>query len=256
MQLNLANSHLFIMASSEDSTKYTLPSLGKRNRDWTLHEHALMFKFLQKRRDSLLDHFAHNLEFSQRNKRNFFNDMACFIGTKNDKQCKSRYQKRELEFLKALKFPQSILDSLACHWALGKRPRKLRATSEPQTDAGSVEEQPAKTKPPVQSVQSDNLTQEHQALDELFAAPQSKPVVAEPIRNYDDLRRVIYTSFITRIENENIRAQMEKFLQKLPASDEFVEDVSSLHAYSINGVMPAAESFRGALQMTLSFMSD
>lgn len=212
-----------------------------------------MFEYVRRRRDELIEHYTHNLGHNSRNKRYFFSDMARYIRTKSDSQCKSRFQKRELEIFAALDFPPELLKSLTCNWAMARRKIKKKTNEVVTGDVSMLEELEEEQK-------SDDVPKSNRdelnAAEEIFAVPQHNLNDAMIIRNYEDLRRVIGDSFLYRVENPAIREQIETFLQKLPQREEFVEDIPSLCMHSVSGMLNISLTFRNALQMTLSFLED
>ena len=57
------------------------------------------------------------------NKRLFFIDMAAFVKTKNDRQCKSRYQKKESQLLRELDF----CPALVAQYVASKRDKNCKS---------------------------------------------------------------------------------------------------------------------------------
>ena len=69
-----------------------------------------MFKYILKNKEIIVENLRANLEFGRKvNKSRFFIGMAEYIGSKTVNQCKSRYQKKEISMLEAIKVPVDIL---------------------------------------------------------------------------------------------------------------------------------------------------
>jgi len=190
------------------------PPVGRRQGLWTSEEHEKMFKFLQMNKQNLIDHLRINLiDGTRRNKRQFFINMAEFISTKDEKQCKSRYQKQERSFLKALKLPQQLLERF-------EEKRKTKVETKAET----------KERRHLKSAQT---TEDAESVDKL---DDSKSQIS--IHTYDDLRASLSMNFLPRIQNEILKHQMEKFLRGLSNEDQIPDDLPSLNLNSLSIILP------------------
>ena len=85
--------------------------LIKRKRIWTFFENQMMLAFLQSKREEIESHMVENISSEKRtNKNMFFKQMSDYIKTKNDLQCKSRYQKVEGSILDLIGIDSEIVN--------------------------------------------------------------------------------------------------------------------------------------------------
>ena len=98
---------------------------------WTKEEHTQMLLFMDQNRTLLEENIRRNIERCGRsNKAQFFVRMASVIGTKTDKQCKSRYQKKERVLLTELDFEPQLVDT----YMRSKREKRIaRAAKSPNS---------------------------------------------------------------------------------------------------------------------------
>lgn len=82
----------------------------KRAGMWTQEEHNKMVTYVLVHREEIIENATFNISNkTKRNRVRFFKEMSNFIGTKNEVQCKSRFQKKELVMLEAINMPKKLL---------------------------------------------------------------------------------------------------------------------------------------------------
>ena len=190
--------------------KISAPMFSQRQGKWSAEEHEKMFIYVRDHRKELIDHFEANLSGGpKKNKSQFFKRMASFIETKNEKQCKSRYQKQEQVLLKALKLPEHLMSSIEKRCKPISKPcaRKKQSSAQPTEDVNSVEKN------------NDDRSE-------------------VSIHTYQELRTTLSVNFLPRIQNDIIKHQMEKFLNNLPQEAENYEELPSLNLNSLSMILP------------------
>lgn len=193
------------MKSKAGLTKYQAPEFGRRQRKWTEGEHERMFDFLRKHRREIIKQLESCIKGVKTNKRQFFTAMAAFLESKDEKQCKSRYQKKEPELLKALKVPHNLLEACDKHEKPITKPVK--------------DKKPVQKEAPLASSRLEKTKGEISSLS---------------IRTFQDLKSSLNNWFIPRIRNESIRTQMERFLVALPTESDPKIDLPSFNLNSIS----------------------
>lgn len=212
--------------SQED--KLSTPDLGQRHRQWNQEEHDKMFSFLKKHRDNIIKHMKINIDGTRINRRQFFTNMAALIETKDERQCKSRYQKKEMIFLKALDVPEELIKTF-------KKLRAVGSTSHTQKRKVLLED----CKP---------ISKEKKS---------KKYLSSESIYTYEDLRTTLSLNFLPRIQNDVIRGQIEKFLEALPNMPTDAEELPSFNLNSISIIQPQfSVSMDAFKERAPSFLND
>lgn len=149
-------------------------------RVWTAEEKSRMEVFLSSKTEEIERYMAEYVENNgKRNKIKFFKQMAEFIRTKTDKQCKSRYQKIEAKVLARIGLNDLLLKSylVTKH---KKRPLKARFK---------------------ENVRERREEANKEVLD---------------IENYDDLKLALNVKIMPLICSEAIKTNMTCFIQGLP----------------------------------------
>lgn len=206
-----------------------VPEVGQRKGKWNDLEHKMMFIFIQKHKQDLVDYLKVNLQDNQRkNKRQFFNKMAAFIKTKDEKQCKSRYQKQEINLLEAANIPLNLLSTLKQRRLKGSRPSKSqKRLSIMTTEVTNSEDKPKHDRSGLS------------------------------IHTYEDLKATLNNHFLPRIQNDVIKNQMERLLQVIPTETEPNEELSSFNLNSVSIILPQFGISLGSINdKASSFLDD
>jgi len=174
---------------------------------WTNDEHNKMILFMQNNRQELNEHIQINIEYKSRsNKSRFFTAMANYIGTKNVTQCKSRYQKKEEILLRCLDFPDNLIDKY--FRVKGERARNLSF----------------KKRNSVNSTQVSNSM-----------VKQDEPTSSE-ITSFVDLKSLILSECMPKIQNQVVKSHLEYFLKNLPVDDDIIEYIPMINFSSIEEI--------------------
>lgn len=151
-------------------------------------------------RDSIVSHIIINIKKHTRtNKSHFFVHMSRFIGTKTDKQCKSRYQKKESQLLIEINVPVAVVENYL------------------QTKQVKIDTKVAKKRVSMQSTETYNSI-----------IKQNEPSFTF-INSFSELKAVIANDFMPRVQNEVIKAHLENLLHTLP-----FDDLSIVHLPAVN----------------------
>lgn len=154
---------------------------------WSKEEHTLMLEFLNQHKDRIEEHVLSFITSKHRcNKPNFFQAMAMHVKTKTVSQCKSRYQKKELEMLTLLGLPYSTIRSYFMH-------KKLK-------------------NPFVKVIKSGSQKMKVKSRYIGFEKLQS---IREVIESADDLRRVISKDIMPRVLNTVVKDEIQMFIENL-----------------------------------------
>lgn len=178
---------------------------------WSQEEHRKMLVYLSEQREELVDHVRMNIERESRtNKNNFFVKMSKYIGTKSDKQCKSRYQKKEEMLFKAIHIPLDLVE----RYFSGKRSKSGHTSFKKR-----------------QSIQStDTSNSMLRPVDTILAH----------INNFADLKAFLEREFMPKVTNETVKAYLDQFLSNLPTSEEALKDFSLAEITSLHQFHPRA----------------
>ena len=197
------------MKTKTSTYPFRCPGHGVRLSLWSQHEHETMFQFLVDKKDELIDHINAVISSPLRyNKSHFFVGMASYVRTKNEKQCKSRYQKKEKVLLEALDIPA---ETLRAYYSARKLKHKL--------------------------VKSGKTTMQMTKSTETVSR-RPKDINYRPINTYFELRTALEQEIMPRIKNEVIRKQMQKFIDSLPTDGGAVGVLPSLNMSSISQILP------------------
>lgn len=193
------------MNIEQKSDSLYCPDYGERRGLWSKHEHELMFNFMVDKKAEVMSHIDVTISSIQRfNKSQFFVDMAKYIRTKTDKQCKSRYQKKERVLLEALDIPNNILENY-----FRSRVAKFRVVKHIQKDVSQTK----------------------------FTQPESLEIGEKyfsPINSYNELRRVITIEVLPKIKNPQLKLKMKAFMERLPCDKDPIADQSVSHTSTFN----------------------
>jgi len=158
---------------------------------WTKEEHAQMLSFMDESRDFLLDNITRNINRQHRaNKAHFFVRMSACIGTKTDKQCKSRYQKKERQLLKEMDFAADLVDA----YLSSKREKNKKS---------ATAKSPRST----------------EACNSMLRADEAP---TNTISSFEQLRAAIVSEFMPRVSNDVVLGRLQNFVQSFPSDDKFV----------------------------------
>ena len=166
-----------------------------------------MLSFIINNKHKIADEIERCVSASQKTKRkSFFVDMASYIETKNEKQCKSRYQKKQLEMLTAAELPEDLV----------RRYITLKRSAAAKNGRGVHK----------QVLSEANIN--------YVISKQVVPEEAELVSSFSDLRKLFSDDFICRIDNEEAKSYIKDFLNKLPVDgnsceQDFSSVISSLY---------------------------
>lgn len=77
---------------------------------WTIEEWNKLVEFTFTNKESIIENIRLNLHTGiKRNRHQFFKQMAKFIGSKSEAQCKSKFQKKEFIVYDIIEVPESLL---------------------------------------------------------------------------------------------------------------------------------------------------
>lgn len=164
--------------------------ISKYNSIWTQEEHTKMLQFMNEERASIINHVNINIiKDTRTNKSHFFVRMSGFIGTKTDKQCKSRYQKKESQLLRELDVPAQIVEKYL----------KIKRVK--------IDTKAAKKRVSMQSTETCN------------SMVKQDETSFVSISSFSELKTIIMNEFMPRIQNEIVKAHLENFVHTLPSDD-------------------------------------
>ena len=169
-----------------------------------------MVEFLIDHKDRIEEHVSNIITNKHRsNKSHFFQSMASYVQTKSISQCKSRYQKKELEMLTAIGLPYNTIKSYFLFKKLKNPFNKARRIYNDDNKGviGEVEE--------------------------------TKPQTPDPnaIYNGGDLRRVIMGEIMPRVVNPMIRGDIQVFVDHLSSRENLDRFVPLVNVNSIHKVL-------------------
>ena len=203
---------LIIMRVRKRVSKLNMPLVGSRQGKWTESEHCAMFRFVEYYRDCIVEYMESNLIKKVRsNKRAFFTNMAAYIGSKTDVQCKSRYQKQEVSLLRALDLPDHLLKAF------------YKSRSMTLATAKKVEH--------VLSSYATETTLE----EEKVCTDASQH---ESIQSGGELKNALSGDFVPQLKNQSLITQMEHLISILPDEVPRYSDVPSFCQNSISLILP------------------
>ena len=163
---------------------------------WADMENEKMVQFIDLNRQHLIGHIEENNELQNKTNRNqFFIMMSKFIGSKTRAQCKSRYQKKETQLLKRLKFPSDLLNKYFERKNKNKKPRKAKHTS----------------------------TESSRTSDSIIKPDECS---LSSIKTFSDLKQFILSDCVPKIKNNVVKVQLEYFLENLPIENNLNEELS------------------------------
>lgn len=176
---------------------------------WTKEEHAQMLCFMDENREFLLDNIQRNIRrMTRANKAHFFVRMSTCIGTKSDKQCKSRYQKKERQLLKELDFPHELVDE----YMRSKREKNRKNAAE----------------------KSGATTDASDSMLKLTETP------SDTITNFTQLRNAIISDFMPRVTNNVVLMHLKNFVQSFPTTEQsFTRAMPSLSISPLRFYQPS-----------------
>lgn len=176
---------------------------------WTQEEHHKMYLYMEEHRQDIIEHIQNNIDHETRiNKSNFFVQMSKFIGTKSDRQCKSRYQKKEGVLLKALELPEKLIE---------KYIKAKKAKAKVHNWKKRV------------SIQSTQVCNSIVKQDELSFAS---------IVTFSDLKAMILNDCLPKVQNQTVKNYLEAFIHNLPLDDETIGDIPSFDLHSLIQIQP------------------
>lgn len=201
------------MSSQSETLNIDVAELKSSAGSWTREEHARMLDFMAENHDFLLDNLHRNIsKLNRSNKAHFFVRMSLHIGTKSDKQCKSRYQKKECQLLKELNLPEDLVDKyIACKRDKSRRSSKHRQ-SPPSTDA--CNSMVKADEPPTNAINS-----------------------------FDELKAVIVAEFMPRVQCEIVMAHLKNFVHNFPSENAIVRQMPSLSISPLRFYQPSMEFY-------------
>lgn len=162
---------------------------------WSKKEHTLMLEFLAQNKSRIERHISSAVANKSRSaKSKFFQSMAAHIKSKTVSQCKSRYQKKELEVLALLGLPPALLQT----YAATKKGKKV----------------PAEVVEPVKSVTP------FESVDNARPPPsQPEPTVESTIETPEALRELLVEDILPRILTAPVKDDMLSFVEFLVSGD-------------------------------------
>ena len=153
---------------------------------WTLEEHKKMLTFMEENYDFLIDNIKRNVNnMGRSNKAHFFVRMALHVGTKSDKQCKSRYQKKEFQMLRELNVSPSLIEA---YLATKKNKNRVKKGQE----------------------------KSHQSTVACNNSLKADESLIGGISSFEELRAVIIREFMPRVKTEMVRTHLQNFLKSFP----------------------------------------
>ena len=185
--------------NSKKTKDYEIPILSKR---WNEKEHNKMFNYLHKNREQILTYMKENIDSEvKKYRKGFYKDMAKFIQTKNEHQCKSRFQKKELKMYEALGIPKKMMNK---YFAKQKIKNKISQRNPSKNIF-------------IQKIGDDKCNM---------------------IKTYDDFKNVINNKFVPCIKNQVIKDQVIEFVNKLYEAEITLKKIPSLYLDNIDEIVP------------------
>lgn len=198
------------MINIKDVSTTKVPQFGIRTRKWTAEEHDLMCRFIKMNKFLLIAQMKQYVRSRMKiNKYRFFIEMAEFIGTKTESQCKSRYQKKERTMLEALSIPSGLID-------MYMRTRLLK---------------PSVTKHiPIHSDSNKEINSKNE-IDHNDFIDNSQTINDQDNENLN-------CSLMPYVQNDIIRDQIENFLTNLQTNHNEVDSNKSINNNNISFYIP------------------
>ena len=177
------------------------PIPTKKSHRWSEHEHQAMFSFVKTHRNQIITHMEDNIKSDTKTYRKaFYVDMAQFILSKTEKQCKSRFQKYELKMLQAIDVPSKLIVSY-------------------------MTKQKLKNRKSIDFSKSKNIVENNKTTTYI-----ETKCMESPIRNYEELKDAINSNYIPCIKNKFIKDQLVSFVSKLSDHENELKDLSCVYA--------------------------
>ena len=176
---------------------------------WTTEEHEKMINFLFEHKDRIEEHVSNIINNRYRsNKSHFFQLMANHIETKTISQCKSRYQKRELEMLSAIGIPSKAIRS----YFLFKKLKNPYNKQKIQSDSNSIIN---------------------------FKVKEESEQTCDPnaINNSADLKNVLKNEILPRVINPIIKGDVQVFIDHLDVNNQSDKFVPLINVTSIQQIL-------------------
>ena len=154
---------------------------------WTKPEHAKMIEFLHEHKDRIEENVLNIITNKYRsNKSHFFQLMADHIKTKSIKQCKSRYQKKEMEMLNTIGIPYSTIKSYFLFRKLKSPFNRQKQLKAQNNDSNG------------QSSESNSQTSD-----------------SNSITDANELKRVLMSEILPRVVNPSVKGDIQIFIEHL-----------------------------------------
>lgn len=182
----------------------------KNSSIWTQQEHQKMIEFLINEHQELLLHMRAYIDKSTRiNKNKFYLRMSAYVGSKSAKQCKSRYQKKEMQILEILNIPSGLIDKYLNH----KQTKNLNYLNK----------------------------NKKKSIDPLRISDSKLNIKEEQdhkIISFEQLKSDLTANIIPKIQNPTIKSYLERFIINLPHIEPLLEDRSVLDLKSLCTIQP------------------
>lgn len=160
-------------------------------RTWDLKEQEGMLKFMQINRSEIVEIIQSSIAQSVKlHRKSFFVRMARFIKTKNENQCKSRFQKKQPELLREIFVPEVIIE------------RYLLLKSRKQHKC--------KHKTQKQLTLFNNLQPYYENEN------RHKNMISS-INTFNELKSLFSETFMDKVDNESVKMHIKDFIEKLPS---------------------------------------
>ena len=206
------------MRSSKRLRNMVFPPIGYRQGKWSEAEHRLMCRFVRSHRKEIIDYLKNNLIHNIRsNKRNFFVRMAVFIQTKDERQCKSRFQKQEMNLMRALRLPKRLMERL----------ERLRGPAIP------LNRNPLMSTPPTDTP----LTDDQADLDKSESSS---------IYTLRELKEILWSDLMPKILDDPLKSHVERFIRSVPSDPIEINEIPSFNL-NVASLLP--------WQVNVSYMS-
>ena len=168
-----------------------------------------MLVFMDFHRQDLIEHIKANIDKEVRtNKSLFFVNMARFIGSKTDRQCKSRYQKKEGALLKTLDFPDELIQK----YISAKKEKAKSVLSKKRTSLKSTKACNSMVK-------------------------QEEPN-SNQINTFTELKALIVNDCMPKIQNVTVKTHLERFIHNMPLDDRLNDDLPTFNLQSLIQIQP------------------
>lgn len=184
-----------------DNRKNTILEKKDLKSIWDHGDQKRMLLYLRNKTTDLMEHIRADIEAGIRtNKNNFFVDMAKFVGTKNIKQCKSRYQKKEKVLLKAIGMSHELVDA----YFNIKRTKSMNSSFKNKESMTTT-------------------------IDTSSSMLRSEELTITSIDSFIDLKSVLVQICLPKVNSEAVKIRLESFISDIPVGDGLIRELSTCY---------------------------